>query len=129
VLKEPIRVVGPFERGGLGELLRCGDANGMAFAAKFPKDASLASQQMILDEERRFRTRRQLDDEDGSLGFAATSRLRPGSIVHGHESSPWGQRAGCRIPEARQPIANFARVCRSCRRQVSRLLMKEPEST
>lgn len=54
MLKEPIRVLGRFEGGGLGELLRCADAAGVRFAAKFPKDRSVTSQTLINDEERRF---------------------------------------------------------------------------
>jgi hypothetical protein len=38
MLKEPIRVLRRFEGGGLGELLRCKDANGVDFAANSPKD-------------------------------------------------------------------------------------------
>lgn len=54
MLKEPIKALGRFEGGGLGELLRCKDANSVSFAAKFPKDQSVTSQQLIVDEERRF---------------------------------------------------------------------------
>ncbi len=53
-LVPPFKVLGSFEGGGLGQLLKCEDANGKRFAAKFPKDRAYESQQLILDEERRF---------------------------------------------------------------------------
>lgn len=87
MLKEPIEVLGRFEGGGLGELLRCRDANGLLFAAKFPKDQSVTSQRLIVDEERRF-FRHQgtyvvqyygtIHHSDGRRGFAM--ELMDGSI-------------------------------------------------
>lgn len=50
----PIQVVAKFEGGGLGELLHCRDAQGVEFAAKFPKNSEEENQQLIDDEQRRF---------------------------------------------------------------------------
>lgn len=87
MLKEPIRVLGRFEGGGLGELLRCRDASGVLFAAKFPKDQSATSQRLIVDEERRFFRHQgayvvqyygSIHHTDGRRGFAM--ELMDGSI-------------------------------------------------
>lgn len=88
MLIEPIKVLGRFEGGGLGELLRCKDANGVAFAAKFPKDQSATSQELILDEERRFYRHQgahvvqyfgTIHHTDGRRGFAM--ELMQGSLA------------------------------------------------
>lgn len=88
MLKEPIQAVRRFEGGGLGELLRCKDANGFEFAAKFPKDHSVTSQQLIVDEERRFHRHQgarvvqyygTIHHTDGRRGFAM--ELMEGSLA------------------------------------------------
>jgi len=53
-LTAPIQVLAQFEGGGLGELLHCRDAQGLEFAAKFPKNSAVENQQLIDDEQRRF---------------------------------------------------------------------------
>jgi serine/threonine protein kinase len=87
MLQEPIKVVGRFEGGGLGELLKCKDAKGFSFAAKFPKDQSATSQRFIVDEERRFHRHQgahvvqyygTIQHTDGRRGFAM--ELMEGSL-------------------------------------------------
>jgi serine/threonine protein kinase len=53
-LVEPFQTLGTIEGGGLGQLLRCRDVNGIMFAAKFPKDHDPDNQRLVADEERRF---------------------------------------------------------------------------
>jgi len=95
MLKEPIEVLGRFEGGGLGELLRCRDADGILFAAKFPKDQSTTSQRLIVDEERRFHRHQgahvvqyygTIHHTDGRRGFAM--ELMEGSLASLVESGP-----------------------------------------
>lgn len=79
ILKAPYTLLDTLDGGGLGLLLRCKDANGTLFVAKFPKDHTPESQQLLLDEERRF-VRHQGDHvvryygrvvlSDGRTGFA-----------------------------------------------------------
>lgn len=53
--KHPVTIRGEIGGGGLGQLLRCLDAAGRRFVAKFPKDYSPQNQAMVKDEERRLR--------------------------------------------------------------------------
>jgi serine/threonine protein kinase len=53
--QHPVKVTGEIKGGGLGQLLRCLDAAGRKFVAKFPKDFSPQNQAMVTAEERRLR--------------------------------------------------------------------------
>jgi serine/threonine protein kinase len=53
--QQPVKIRGEIAGGGLGQLLRCLDAAGRKFVAKFPKDFSPQNQAMVTDEERRLR--------------------------------------------------------------------------
>jgi serine/threonine protein kinase len=108
-LNGPIQVLAQFEGGGLGQLLHCRDAQGLEFAAKFPKDLTPENQALIHDEQRRF-IRHQGKNVVCYYGPVVHSDGRQGFAMELMEGSLSGLVAKAGLLTQARALAYFAQV-------------------